>query len=223
MQEQRLASYIDHTLLAADTTSQQIQKLCQEARTHQFFGVCVNSRFVELACKELKDSAAKVICTAGFPLGATHTLAKAFEAENCVSLGAHEIDMILSIGGLREKDYAFVRKDIETVVSAASGALVKVIIETSLLGLEEKKVACSLSVEAGAHFIKTSSGFAGGGATVADIQLIRSIVGSNVGVKASGGIKTAEQAWDLIRAGADRIGTSSGVDLCLGNKAKGGY
>lgn len=223
MQEQSLARYIDQTLLKPESTSSQIRKLCEEARQHQFFGVCVNSSFVEMVSQELKSTQVKPVAVVGFPLGTMVTLAKAFEAESCVRLGAQEIDMVIAIGRLKEKDFSYVQNDIRTVVKASGSALVKVIIETSLLTDEEKRTACQLSVEAGAHFVKTSSGFNGGGATVPDIQLMRAAVGPSVGVKASGGVKTKEQAWALIQAGATRLGTSSGIELVKGQEIKGGY
>jgi deoxyribose-phosphate aldolase len=223
VQDQSLARYIDQTLLKPEATSAQIRQLCQTAREHQFFGVCVNSSFAELAAKELQSSKTALVTVVGFPLGAMLSKAKSFEAEQCVRLGAKEIDMVLAIGRLKEKDFDYVRSDIRTVVEGSQGALLKVIIETSLLTDEEKKTACKIAVEAGAHFVKTSTGFNGGGATVSDIELMRAVVGPKIGVKASGGVKTKEQAWSMIRAGATRIGTSSGVELVMGEKVQGGY
>jgi deoxyribose-phosphate aldolase len=215
--------YIDHTLLKPEATTAQVLLLCEEAKKHRFFGVCVNSRFVPVVAKELKDSAVAPVAVVGFPLGAMATSPKAFEAEWCVRQGAKEIDMVISLGALKEKNHNYVREDIRAIVSAAQGALVKVIIETSLLQEEEKRWACSLAVEGGAHFVKTSTGFNGGGATVEDIQLMRSVVGPRIGVKASGGIKTLAQAEALIAAGATRLGTSSGVALIQGQAVGGGY
>jgi deoxyribose-phosphate aldolase len=223
VQDQSLAPFIDQTLLKPEVTESQIRKLCADARLHKFFGVCVNSSFIELASHELQGSDVRPVSVVGFPLGAMHTKAKAFEAEQAVLLGAKEIDMVLSIGRLKEKDFNYVKRDIKAVVTASSGALVKVILETALLTDDEKRAACQISVEAGAHFVKTSTGFGGGGATVADIELMRSTVGPKVGVKASGGVKTREQAIAMIGAGATRIGTSSGVELVLGQEIKGGY
>ncbi|MEZ0393344.1 MAG: deoxyribose-phosphate aldolase [Pseudobdellovibrionaceae bacterium] len=223
MQHQSLARFIDQTLLKPEATSSQILHLCEGARQHQFFGVCVNSSFVELAVKELQSTSTKVVCVVGFPLGAMLTAGKCFEAEKCVQKGAQEIDMVLSLGRLKEKNFSAVQSDIQSVVKASQGALVKVIIETALLTDDEKKSASSLCVEAGAHFVKTCTGFMGGQATVADIQLIRSVVGPDMGIKASGGVKTAQQAWDLIQAGATRLGTSSGLELVVGLDSKGGY
>ncbi len=223
MQDQSLAPFIDQTLLKPEATEAQIRKLCAEAMLHRFFAVCVNSSFVELAVKELRKSKVKVASVVGFPLGASMTLTKAYEAEQSVRLGAQEIDMVLSVGRLIEKDFLFVKKDISAVVEASAGKLVKVILETSLLNDDEKESACQISLEAGAHFVKTSTGFGGGGATLADIQLMRAAVGTRMGIKASGGVKTREQALALIAAGATRIGTSSGVELVRGDEVKGGY
>lgn len=223
MQDQSLARYIDQTLLKPEATSTQIIQLCQDAKTHDFFGVCVNSGFAEMAAKELRHSNTSLVAVVGFPLGAMLTKAKSFEAHECVRLGASEIDMVIALGPLKEKNYSSVRADIQSVVKASEGASVKVIIETSLLSDEEKRIACQLAVEGGAHFVKTSTGFNGGGATVSDIELMRSTVGPDLGVKASGGVKTKDQAWALIRAGATRIGTSSGIELVRGEATRGGY
>lgn len=218
-----LSRYIDHTLLKPEALSSQILTTCKEALDHQFFGVCVNSLFLPQVVTTLKGSKVSAVAVIGFPLGAMATEAKAFEANWCVKNGAHEIDMVIAIGKLKEKDFDYVRADIAAVVKASAGALVKVIIETSLLTDDEKRTACKLSVEAGAHFVKTSTGFNGGGATIPDIELMRAAVGPNLGVKASGGVKTVELAWELIRAGATRLGTSSGVALVQGQKINGGY
>lgn len=223
VQDHSLARYIDQTLLKPEATRAEILKLCEEARKFSFYGVCVNSGFVEMVAQNLASSQTLPVAVVGFPLGAAASRAKAFEAEESLRLGAREIDMVLAIGRLKEKDYDFVRDDIRQVVIASGAAPLKVIIETSLLTDEEKRTACSLAVEAGAQFVKTSTGFNGGGATVADIQLMRQAVGPSIGVKASGGIKTTEQAWEMIRAGATRIGTSSGVQLVEGHETKGGY
>ncbi len=223
MQDQSLAPYIDQTLLKPEATLSQILKLCENAKAHHFYGVCVNSFYVGDVHKALQESHVQTVGVVGFPLGAMLSSAKAFEAEQCVRLGAQEIDMVLPIGALKEKRFSVVQADISTVVKASDGALVKVIIETSLLSEEEKKTACHLAVEAKAHFVKTSTGFNGGGATISDIQLMRSIVGPSIGVKASGGVKTKEFAWQLIAAGATRIGTSSGIELVSGHEVTGGY
>lgn len=218
-----MQQYIDHTLLKPEATSVQVIRLCQEAKEFHFFGVCVNSSFIPLVTRELLGSAVAAVAVVGFPLGAMATPAKAFEAEWCVRHGAKEIDMVIAIGALKEKNYDLVRRDIAAVVNASRGALVKVIIETSLLNEDEKRIACALAVEGGAHFVKTSTGFNGGGATVVDIQLMRSVVGPQIGVKASGGVKSIVQAQALIQAGATRIGTSSGVALVQGQTVAGGY
>ena len=208
-----LAPYIDHTLLKPEATSQQIQQVIQEALQHQFAGVCVNSSHIEKVSQGLKGSSVLSVAVIGFPLGAMSTDSKAFEASYCAKHGAQEIDMVLNIGALKDKNYELVLKDIEAVVQAAKPAKVKVIIETALLTIEEKIKACELSAQANAHFVKTCTGFGGGGATVEDIQLMRKTVGPNIGVKASGGIKSIELAKALIEAGANRLGTSSGVAL----------
>lgn len=218
-----LASYIDHTLLKPDATVAQIRRLCDEAMEHGFFSVCVNTSYVPL-CKELlKHSAVKVCAVVGFPLGAMSTEVKSFETAWAVKNGADEIDMVLAIGALKSGSAAVVEDDIAAVVAAASGTTVKVIIETSLLSHEEKVTACLLSKSAKAHFVKTSTGFGGGGATVEDVRLMKDVVGDSLKVKASGGIKDVATAEALIAAGASRLGTSSGVQLVQNQAAKGGY
>lgn len=218
-----LAPYIDHTLLKPEATSEQIQKLCQEAVENRFFGVCVNSSRVPEAVRHLKGSEARVVAVVGFPLGASSEATKAFEAEWCVKQGAAEIDMVLNLGALKERNLDLAREDIRAVVRASGPAPVKVILETGLLNQEEKRIACRLSVEAGARFVKTCTGFNIGSATVEDIQLMREAVGPSFGVKASGGIKTPSMAQALIEAGATRLGTSSGLLLIQGQTAAGGY
>ncbi len=219
----KLAQAIDHTLLKPDSTEAQIQQLCKEAVENKFFGVCVNSRFVPSAKKYLTGSNVKVVSVIGFPLGAMSTESKAFETNWCVQNGADEIDMVIAIGELKEKKDQKVIEDIQAVVRAASGKKVKVIIETSLLNEEEKIRACECSLKAGAHFVKTSTGFSGGGATLDDIKLMKKVVGSKLEVKASGGIKNSEQALALLEAGATRLGTSSGIALIQGLSSSGGY
>ena len=219
----QLARSIDHTLLKPEATSKQIQTLCEEALLHQFFGVCVNSRFVRLCSNLLKGTPVKVISVVGFPLGANEPTVKAFEADWTVKNGAHEVDMVLAIGPLKEKDYQKVTEDIRTVVTAAQGKVVKVILETALLSDEEKVVACQCSQEAGAHFVKTSTGFSTGGASLADVILMKKTVGEALQVKASGGIKDTQQAFDFLQAGASRLGTSSGIALLHGLNTAGGY
>ncbi len=218
-----LAKWIDQTLLKPEATTADILNLCEQAKVHSFFGVCVNSSYIKLVVESLAGSSSTPVSVVGFPLGAMSTISKAFETEQCVRDGAKEIDMVIAIGALKEKRFDFVKNDVRAVVQAAGPALVKVIIETALLTDEEKKIACSLSVEAGAGFVKTCTGFSGGAASVADIELMRAVVGPQIGVKASGGVKTAELAWALIKAGATRIGTSSGVELAQNKTIVGGY
>ena len=213
--DQRLASMIDHTNLRPEATQEQIIRLCQEAREFRFAAAVVNPAYVELAALQLAGSAVKVAAVVGFPLGATLSSVKRFEAGEALRLGAREIDMVLNLGALHSGNCAFVESDIRGVaeVTHDRGGLLKVILETALLSEDDKKLACELGVSAGADFVKTSTGFLGGGATVADVRLMRRIVGPNLGVKASGGIRTAADAKAMIEAGANRIGTSSGVKI----------
>lgn len=204
---------IDHTILKADAKKEDVVRYCKEAREYDFMSVCVNSCHVKTVKKELEGSDVKVCCVVGFPLGAMATEAKAFETKYCVENGADEIDMVINIGGLKDKDYDLVRRDIEEVVKAANGKVVKVIIETCLLDDEEKKKACEIAKEAKAHFVKTSTGFSTGGAKVEDIRLMKSVVGEELKVKASGGVRTKEDAVNMIDAGASRIGASSGINI----------
>ena len=208
-----IAGMIDHTMLKADASSETIRRYCREAKEHGFASVCVNTCHVPLVAKELKGSPVKVCCVVGFPLGAMLSTAKAFETAEAVKLGAEEVDMVINIGAMKDKNYKFVREDIRAVVKAASGKTVKVILETCLLDKEEIIKACELSVEAGADFVKTSTGFSTGGANVEDVALMKHTVGEKARVKASGGIRTPEQAEALIRAGADRIGAGNGLEL----------
>lgn len=209
-----LAGYIDHTLLKPDATKEQIEELCKEALQHRFASVCTNGVFTSLVSQLLKGSGVKTCTVIGFPLGAMSTQAKVEETKLAVQDGAEEIDMVLSIGLLKSGKYDEVKKDIEAVVEAAKPkAKVKVIIETCLLTKEEKEEACRLSMEAKAEFVKTSTGFSTGGATLEDVKLMRSVVGDSLKVKASGGIRTKEDALAFIEAGADRIGTSNGVKM----------
>lgn len=217
-----LNTYIEHTLLKPEATTEQVKQLCLDAQMHQFKGVCINSWFVPVVKSELADSKVLIVSVIGFPLGAGLTSTKAFETEAAQKAGAHEIDMVLNVGALKEKNYSYIKADISSVCKA-SPAKVKVILETGLLDEEEIRTACKLSVEAGAAFVKTCTGFNIGVAEVNHIKIMREIVGPNIGVKASGGIKTADGAWSLIRAGADRLGTSSGVALVTGTKSTGGY
>jgi len=208
-----MASYIDHTLLKPEATEEQVLVLCAEARKYNFYSVCINSSYVSVAAKALKGSAVKVCAVVGFPLGAATTATKAFEAREAVENGASEIDMVIHIGALKSGNEGYVAEDIAAVVEAAGGNIVKVIIETGLLTDEEKIIACRLADQAGAHFVKTSTGFGPGGATIADIALMRETVGPLLGVKASGGVRTPEAARQMIEAGATRIGTSSGIAI----------
>ncbi len=208
-----IANKIDHTMLKADSTIETIKRYCTEAKEYGFASVCVNSCHVPFVAKELAGSGVKTCCVVGFPLGAMLTSAKAYEAKACVEAGAEEVDMVINIGAMKDKNFEFVKEDIRAVVEASKGAIVKVIIETCLLTDEEKVKACELSVEAGAHFVKTSTGFSTGGATTEDIALMRKTVGDKAEVKASGGIRTPEDAQAMITAGADRIGAGNGIVL----------
>jgi deoxyribose-phosphate aldolase len=218
------AKMIDHTLLKAEATQEQIIKLCEEAREYGFASVCVNPVWVKTATKELKGSDVKVCTVIGFPLGASTTTVKAFETEDAIKNGAEEVDMVMAIGLLKSGEDEAVEADIRAVVDAARGkALVKVIIETSLLTEEEKVRACEISIRAGADFVKTSTGFSTGGATVEDVALLRKVVGYNVGVKASGGIRDVNDLKAMVEAGANRIGASSGVKIMNGEAVESGY
>ena len=208
-----LAKYIDHTLLKPSATKDQIKKLCAEAKKHDFFGVCVNLCHLKTVVDELKGTNVSPVAVVGFPLGATLSQVKAFEAKEAISSGAKEIDMVINIGALKDQDHDLVLNDIKTVVSASAPYPVKVIIETSELTQEEKIQACKIAKSAGAHFVKTSTGFAKAGATIEDVKLMRETVGPDMGVKASGGIKTKEQAIAMIEAGANRLGTSISVEI----------
>ena len=214
-----LASYIDHTLLKADATEAQITRLCAEAREHRFASVCVNPRWVALCAHLLAGSGVRVCTVIGFPLGASSSAIKAAETRQAVADGADELDMVISVGDLKAGNYEFVRADIRGVVKAAEGRTVKVIIEACLLTDEEKSLACKLAMAAGADFVKTSTGFSTGGATVADVKLMRAAVGPNFGVKAAGGIRTRKDALAMIKAGANRIGASAGIAICAENDA----
>jgi deoxyribose-phosphate aldolase len=211
---QALAGSIDHTLLKPETSREQILRLCDEALFFNFAAVCVSPWWIGLASSRLSGSTVKVAATIGFPLGANHTTVKRFEAEEAIRLGAHELDMVLNIGALKSGDRQSVQNDIAAVVQVAhaSGAIVKVILETPLLTLEEKILSCELSVAAKADFVKTATGFLGG-ATKEDVSLMRGVVGNRAEVKASGGIRSAAAAQTMIEAGASRIGTSSGVAI----------
>ncbi|KFE63527.1 Deoxyribose-phosphate aldolase [Hyalangium minutum] len=218
-----IAPYIDHTLLKPEASREEVIKLSEEARKHGFATVCVNSVNVALAARILAGSKTVPIAVVGFPLGAALPSAKAFEAREAIRCGAKEIDMVINIGALKAKDYALVLKDISMVVEASRPHPVKVILETSQLNLEEKICACALSKAAGAAFVKTSTGFSSGGATAEDIALMRKVVGDDVGVKASGGVRSAEDAMKMIQAGANRIGASASVAIITGQKSTGKY
>lgn len=214
-----LASYIDHTLLKADATEAQITRLCAEAREHRFASVCVNPRWVALCAQLLAGSGVRVCTVIGFPLGASSSEIKAAETRQAVADGADELDMVISVGDLKAGNNEFVHADIRGVVKAAEGRTVKVIIEACLLTDEEKSLACKLAMAAGADFVKTSTGFSTGGATVADVKLMRAAVGPNFGVKAAGGIRTRQDALAMIEAGANRLGASAGIAICAENNA----
>jgi deoxyribose-phosphate aldolase len=210
----KIAGLIDHTALKPDTTKEQIEKLCNEAAEYGFASVCVNPSYVKLCSELLKDSNVKVCTVIGFPLGATTTAAKVAEASEAMNNGANEIDMVINVGALKSGDFTFVKNDIEAVVQAAKDrALVKVILETCLLTEEEKIMCCNICKEAKADFVKTSTGFSTGGATVEDIRLMRSIVKPYLGVKASGGIRDYKTAKAMVDAGAGRIGASASVAI----------
>ena len=218
-----LAGYIDHTLLKPEATREQLHALAEEARKHRFATVCVNSANVRLMTQFLQGSGVPVCAVVGFPLGAMTPHAKAFETREAVRCGAREIDMVINIGALKSSDHALVFRDIKAVVDAAKPVPVKVILETSKLDHEEKVSACALSKAAGAAFVKTSTGFGGGGATADDVALMRRIVGGDMGVKASGGVRDRGAAETMIQAGANRIGASASVAIVTGGKGKGGY
>ena len=216
-----LNKYIDHTLLKADATEKQIIALCNDAKKYNFMSVCVNAYWVKKSAELLKDSDVKVCAVIGFPLGATSTDSKAFEAYQAINDGAKEVDMVINIGELKGKNYEAVKNDIKSFVDAVQGkALTKAIIETCLLTDEEKVHACTLAKEAGIDFVKTSTGFSTGGANVADVKLMRKTVGSELGVKASGGVRSLADATKLIEAGATRLGASSGIQIMEGLKNK---
>ena len=212
-----IAALIDHTLLKQDATKNQIEKLCGEAKQHVFASVCVNPTWVSLSASLLKDSPVKVCTVIGFPLGASTSEVKAFETTDAIEKGADEIDMVLNVGALKDGDFDYAQKDIEAVVQAAKGkAIVKVILETCLLTNEQIAKASELSKLAGADFVKTSTGFSTGGATVEAVKLMRETVGPELGVKASGGVRSLADLEAMVEAGATRIGASSGVDIVNG-------
>jgi len=209
-----ISGMIDHTLLKADSTKVQIETLCKEAIEYNFAAVCVNPWYVDLCCKLLHGTSVKVATVVGFPLGSNTKEVKAFEAKDAISNGADEIDMVINISALKDKNYNVVKEDIEAVLYETRGkAILKTIIETCLLNDEEKKKICEICIELGVDYIKTSTGFSTGGATVEDIKLIRSVIDNKALIKASGGLKDLQIAKDMIEAGANRLGTSSGVKI----------
>jgi deoxyribose-phosphate aldolase len=226
MDTSKLAATIDHTLLKPQATEADIVKLCREAKEYKFSSVCVNPTHVNLASKLLTGTTVKVCTVIGFPLGANTSEVKAFEAKDAMAKGATELDMVINVGALKHKDYNLVLHDIQAVVETAKGQpgiLVKVIIETALLTQEEKVKACQLAVEAGADYVKTSTGFSGGGASTEDITLMRQTVGPQIGVKASGGVKNLQDALVMLEAGATRIGASAGIAIVKGLEGQSDY
>lgn len=219
----KLNKYIDHTLLKPDASQEQIETLIEEAKKYDFASVCVNPTWVSFAAQALKTTDVKVCTVIGFPLGANTPELKAFETSDAIQNGANEIDMVINIGALKSRNFDLVERDIRAVVEAAKGTLVKVIIETCLLTDDEKVKACQIAQKAGADFVKTSTGFSTGGATVRDVALMRKTVGPDMGVKASGGARSYEDALAFIKAGATRIGASSGVAIMEGDVANGDY
>jgi deoxyribose-phosphate aldolase len=214
MKEVELNRLIDHTLLKPEASEDDIRRLCREAIEYELYSVCVNTHYVPLVARELASTGIRVCSVAGFPLGAMNSEVKAFEAHRAVEAGAHEIDMVMNVGAMKSGNFTFVAEDVARVVRACgSGRTVKVIIEAALLADDEKVRACRLAEEGGAHFVKTSTGFGPPGATVRDVELMRSAVGGRLGVKASAGIRTAAFALELVRAGATRIGTSASVAI----------
>lgn len=219
----KLAKYIDHTILKPNATRKEVEKICKEAIAFDFASVCVNQYHTKFVKEQLKDTNVKVCTVVGFPLGAVSTEVKVFETQQALVDGAQEIDMVINVGALKDQEDKYVFNDIETVVNTCVGkALVKVIIETCLLTEDEKVRACELSVKAGADFVKTSTGFSTGGATVEDIKLMRKVVGDKARVKASGGVRDFEGAIAVIEAGADRIGASAGIAIVENQKAQAG-
>ncbi|MDQ0359890.1 deoxyribose-phosphate aldolase [Breznakia pachnodae] len=220
---EKMNKLIDHTLLKADATQDQIETLCKEAKQYDFASVCVNSYWVSFCKEQLKETDVKVCTVVGFPLGAMASKAKAFECANAIEDGAKEIDMVMNIGELKAKHYDAVRNDIAMVVEAAKGNIVKVIIETCLLSDEEIVKASELCVEAHAHFVKTSTGFSTAGANPRVVKIMKDTVGDKALIKAAGGVRSKADLDEMVEAGANRIGTSSGVKLMEGEKSTGGY
>ena len=211
--KETLASAIDHTILKADATEQQVLDCCTQAKENGFASVCINPAYVPLVALQLANSGVKVCAVIGFPLGANNSAVKAFEASVAVKEGAEEIDMVINIGALKDGKYDYVENEINSVVKASGNAIVKVVTENCYLTDEEKTKACKLAVKAGAKFVKTSTGLGSGGATVSDVALMRAVVGNDIGVKAAGGIRTLKDAMDMLEAGANRLGASSGTKI----------
>ncbi len=221
---QELARYIDHTLLTPDAIAPQFDQLCDEAKKYNFYSVCVNSSWVSYVAKKVRGSNVKVCSVVGFPLGEMDSRSKAFETRNAIDNGAHEIDMVISVSALKSGNYKYVEDDIRAVKRACrSNTVLKVILETSLLDEKEKVIACEICKKVEVDFVKTSTGFSTAGATVADITLMRRVVGPDMGVKASGGIRDFKGAVDMIRAGATRIGAGASVAIVTGGTSDGNY
>jgi deoxyribose-phosphate aldolase len=216
--DSKLASMIDHTMLKPNATAKEIDKICDEAIKYNFYGVCVNSSYIPQVARRLSGTPVKPVAVVGFPLGAASSNAKAFEAREAIRSGAQEIDMVINIGALKSKDYDTVFLDIKKVVEASKPYSVKVILETAMLTDEEKIAGSTLAKLAQAKFVKTSTGFGPGGATIKDVELMRKVVGEELGVKASGGIKTTEDAREMIKAGANRIGASASIEIVTKKK-----
>lgn len=224
MEMKKIASMIDHTILKADASKEAVEKICREALEYKFASVCINPSNIELAAKMLKGSEVKVCTVIGFPLGANTTEVKAFETIDAIKKGADEVDMVINIAKLKDGDFDYVKNDIKAVVDAADKkAITKVIIESCLLTDEEKVKACELAKEAKADFVKTSTGFSTGGSTPADIKLMRETVGPEMGVKASGGVRSLKDAEAVINAGATRIGASASIAICNGEVSNSNY
>ena len=219
-----VAQYVDHTLLKPEATVEQIDKLCDEAKANGFYSVCVNSSWVSRCARNLQGSAVKVCAVVGFPLGAMSGRSKNFETRHAIEDGAREIDMVINVGALKSKDFKAVEEDIRWVKRACTrNIILKVIIETALLADDEKVLVCQIAKNAGADFVKTSTGFSHHGATVKDVRLMRRTVGPKLGVKAAGGVRSFDDAVEMIKAGATRLGTSSGVKIVSGETVEGGY
>lgn len=224
MDKKQLARMIDHTILKPEATREAVTVICKEALEYNFASVCINPANIELAAELLKGSEVKVCTVIGFPLGANTKEVKAFETKDAIEKGAQEVDMVINLGKLKDKDYDYVKEDIKGVVNVAKGrAITKVIIEACLLTEDEKVMACKLAKEAGADFVKTSTGFSTGGATPEDIKLMRQTVGTELGVKASGGVRSLDDAMAVIENGATRIGASASIAICEGQKSNSTY